>query len=67
MTDELTWSDLSEEVQETMIKYLKLLERFERNPDLLSFKHKEWVLENANLPTNLIPIEILKENNLKLP
>ena len=63
---ELTWENLSKEKKEDCFKYLLLLKRFNKNPNLLNAKHKKWVLENSDLPTYLIPCEILIEEKLLL-
>lgn len=64
--DELRWEGISFELRNEMFKYLKLLKRFKNQPSALSFKHKKWVLENSDLPTYLIPKEVLEEESLFL-
>jgi len=58
---EVKWARLSNQEREDTFKYLKLMKRFTKNPDLVSKKHKKWMLENCTLPTELVPNEMMGE------
>jgi hypothetical protein len=66
MYDDKEWLDLSDEVKRQTIKYLKLMRRFQKDPTLLSSENKKWMLSNCDLPTYLIPNELLDDENLWL-
>ena len=56
-----TWYSLEQSKQQDIFKYLKLLKRFTKNPNLINTKHKKWLLENCDLPTELVPNELMGE------
>lgn len=58
---EVKWARLSNQEREDIFKYLKLMKRFTKNPDLVSKKHKKWILEHCDLPTELAPNELMGE------
>ena len=66
MEVEIEWKNLSEEKKEDCYKYLTLIRRFKKDPSLLSFKYKRWVLQNSDLPTYLIPNDVLDDKSLWL-
>ena len=62
--EEKQWKALSLEHKEKVFKYLKLLKRFSKSPDLISNYHKKWLLQNAAAPTYLMPLEDVQEHLL---
>ena len=60
------WIEMSEERKEECFRYLTLMKRLISNPKLLGIKHKKWMLENCDLPTDAIPYELLVEKKLLL-
>ena len=60
------WDSLKKEVKEDCFKYLTLLKRFNKQPKLITVKYKRWLLDNADLPTDLIPEDTLDEMELWL-
>jgi hypothetical protein len=66
MYDDKEWIDLSSEIRGETIKYLKLIRRFKKDHKLVPMNHKKWMLENSDLPTYLIPNEILDDMSLWL-
>ncbi len=50
-----SWLILSTPYQKKIEKYMELVGRFRKDPLSLSLEEKRWVLENANLPTDLAP------------
>lgn len=55
------WDKLTYSQQQDTIKYLKLMKRFGKDESSLSLPFKKWLLENCELPTHLVPIEILNK------
>ena len=55
------WERETEQEKQEIIKYAKLLKRFNKNPNLLSYEHKKWIIENCTLETELIPKELMAE------
>ena len=64
--EKLAWLGLEKEKKEDCFRYLKLMKRFNKNNKLISPAHKKWMLENCDLPTHLIPNEIMDEKGLWL-
>lgn len=64
--EKLEWLGLEKEKKEDCFRYLKLMKRFNKNNKLISPVHKKWMLENCDLPTYLIPNEIMYEKDLWL-
>jgi len=64
--EKLEWLNLSKEKKEDCFRYLKLMKRLNKNNNLISPSHKRWILENCDLPTHLIPNEIMHEKDLWL-
>ena len=60
------WDSLKKEVKEDCFKYLTLLKRFNKQSKLITVKYKRWLLDNADLPTDLIPEDTLDEMELWL-
>lgn len=58
---ESSWDKLSESDRQNIFKYLKLMRRFMKNPNLLSRDHKKWMLDHCDLPTELVPNELMEE------
>ena len=58
---EVKWARLTNQEREDIFKYLKLMKRFTKNPDLISKKHKKWMLEKCDLPTELIQNDSMEE------
>lgn len=56
-----TWKELSEEEKREICEYLDLLKKFNENPSNLSIDQKRWVLQRADLPTELVPNEMMGE------
>ena len=63
---DVKWSRLSNIEKENIFRYLKLTKRFKKNPDLVKASHRKWMLENCNIPTELVPDELMTENDLWL-
>ena len=55
------WDKLTYSKQQDTIKYLKLMKRFGRDNESLSVPFKKWLLENCDLPTHLVPLDILNK------
>lgn len=55
------WEKLTYSKQQDTIKYLKLMKRFGRDNESLSVPFKKWLLENCDLPTHLVPLDILNK------
>jgi hypothetical protein len=66
MHDDKEWLKLSDETKKDTLKYLKLMRRFQLDPKLIPVNHKKWMLVNCDLPTYLIPNELLDDENLWL-
>lgn len=60
----LEWESLPLNKKDDCYRYLTLLKRYNRKPELVSIKHRKWMLENCTLPTHLIPNEILDKKDL---
>ena len=54
------WDDLTKEERDRTIKYMTLMRRFNKDPKSLSFEFKKWVLQNADAPTDLVPLDIMQ-------
>lgn len=59
-----TWKELSEEEKREICEYLDLLKKFNENPGNLSMDQKRWVLQRADLPTWLVPLDVIEKHSL---
>jgi hypothetical protein len=64
--DEWSWLELPEIKKQDCFKYLILMKRFIKNKNMLNVKHKKWMLQNCDLPTHLIPDDVMDERSLWL-
>lgn len=55
------WRALSHEEQEKILKYAKLLKRFSKDPNKVGIENKKWLLQNADLETDLIPLDLMQK------
>lgn len=53
-----SWLMFSVEYRKKIERYLELVGRFRKDPLSLSLDEKQWVLSNASLPTDLVPVSI---------
>lgn len=58
------WKELSEEKKREICEYLDLLKKFNENPNSLSMDQKRWVLQHADLPTWLVPLDVIEKHSL---
>ena len=52
------WSRLPQEEKDLILKYLKLLSRFAKDPSKVGLANKKWILENCDCKTDLVPVKI---------
>ena len=58
------WSNKLSLERDRTVKYLTLLRRFKKSPKLLSKENIQWILDNMDVETDIVPLDFLKENNL---
>jgi hypothetical protein len=64
--DEENWLELPEIKKQDCFRYLILMKRLIKNKNMLNVKHKKWMLQNCDLPTHLIPDDVMDERSLWL-
>lgn len=55
----MEWESLSEETKGDIFKYLKLMKIFTANNSNITSANKKWMLEHCDLPTELVPLDLM--------
>lgn len=50
------WESCPQEEKDRIVKYLKLMKWFNKDPRLVTKFNKKWLLENCDVETEIVPV-----------